>query len=312
MPIYQVEKTIDRCVRSLFEQTYQDITYIFVDDGSKDKSVEILTNLIQQYPKREPSVIIIRHEKNRGLSAARNTAVNHCTTPFLMHVDSDDYLETDAVEKLIRCQQATGADIVTGQAMQHQMGQCSLMTRPQFENHRSFVEDMTQPSIHHTIWGRLIRTSLYKTHDITAKEGTDIGEDLQVMTQLAYFSTKAESIWDIIYHYDCRNPLSYMSQRYDIYRLNQDTASMEVVRDFFKDKDEHFLRMAEKHLSKYFSRQMSACVSRKDRKEYLAVQKKWYALHPSCRSVSLLQAIRNKNYWLSLLLHSVWKRRAIS
>ena len=116
VPIYNVEPFFERCIRSLFEQTYDSIEYIFVDDCSPDNCIKILKETQCDYPERVPHVHIIRHEKNRGLSAARNTAVAHCQTDFLLHVDSDDFLERDAVEKLVNEQQEDDYDIVTGNA----------------------------------------------------------------------------------------------------------------------------------------------------------------------------------------------------
>lgn len=63
VPIYNVEKYIERCARSLFEQTYSDIDYIFVDDFSPDNSIEILEKTLDEYPERKEHVRIIRHEK---------------------------------------------------------------------------------------------------------------------------------------------------------------------------------------------------------------------------------------------------------
>ena len=99
VPIYGVEQYIERCVRSLFEQTYENIQYIFVNDCTKDKSIEILQQLLVQYPHRESQVHIITHDRNRGLGAARNTAVDAATGEFLFHVDSDDYIDVTTIDK---------------------------------------------------------------------------------------------------------------------------------------------------------------------------------------------------------------------
>ena len=102
VPVYGVEKYIERCARSLFEQTYDNIEYIFVDDCTKDRSIVILQKVLEGYPNRKNQVKILHHEKNRGLSAARNTALDASTGDYLMHVDSDDYLRKDAVLLLQR------------------------------------------------------------------------------------------------------------------------------------------------------------------------------------------------------------------
>lgn len=88
-----------------------------MNDCTPDNSIEILKNVIQDYPQRKEYIRIITHEKNRGLAATRNTAVENCHTDFLRHVDSDDYIEKDAVEKLVNKKKEGDYDIVTGNAI---------------------------------------------------------------------------------------------------------------------------------------------------------------------------------------------------
>ena len=96
VPVYGVEKYIERCARSIFEQTYHNLDIVFVDDCTPDKSIEILKRVLEEYPGRKAQTRIIRHAYNRGLSAARNTAVAAATGTFLTHVDSDDWIELNA------------------------------------------------------------------------------------------------------------------------------------------------------------------------------------------------------------------------
>lgn len=114
VPVYGVEKYIERCARSLFEQTYESLEYIFVDDCSPDDSIAILKRVMEDYPERKDQVRIIQHDHNRGLAAARNTALDAATSPFISHVDSDDYLSLDAIQLLVNKQVETDADIVLG------------------------------------------------------------------------------------------------------------------------------------------------------------------------------------------------------
>ena len=77
VPIYGVEKYIERCAVSLFEQTYSNIEYIFVNDCTCDNSMGILKSILDKYPERKKQVKIIVHEQNKGLGAARNTAIKY-------------------------------------------------------------------------------------------------------------------------------------------------------------------------------------------------------------------------------------------
>ena len=86
IPIYGVELFIERCAISLFEQTLDDIEYIFVDDCTMDKSVQILQGIIAKYPQRKDNVFIIRHEKNKGLASARKTGLTLFMVSMLLIV----------------------------------------------------------------------------------------------------------------------------------------------------------------------------------------------------------------------------------
>ena len=114
VPVYGVEKYIAECAGSLFSQTWQNIEYVFVDDCSPDRSIEVLRQVIAEYPHRERQVRIVRQDRNRGLGAARNRAVEESSGEYLMHVDSDDRITPNAVEKLVAAAMETSADIVDG------------------------------------------------------------------------------------------------------------------------------------------------------------------------------------------------------
>ena len=298
VPYYNARVFIARCARAIFEQTYHDIECVFVDDCSPDKTIGILENVLKDYPQRKDQVKIIKHESNKGVSAARNTALRNSTGEFAIFVDSDDDMPRDAVEKLVKRQLDTGADIVTGQVVRHYGDRVSMIERPHFYDHDDFVEDMIKPSLNHTLWGRLIRKSLYIEHNIQAKEGINIGEDMQIMVQLAFYANKCESLWEVVYYYDCTNELSCMNQ-YDlenIHRLIQDTASMEIVRDFFVDKSDRFLNQAERYLRDYYLRLLRYYGRSKKKSDFEGVQKRLFGLRPQNRKMTKRQKLKFSGY----------------
>ena len=309
VPIYNVENYIERCAVSLLGQTYGKIEFVFVNDCSPDKSVEVLSKVMEDYPGKKDFVKIISHEKNRGLAAARNTAVNHSEGDFILHVDSDDYLGIDAVEKLVNKQQETDADIVTGQAVQIEKDKSSVMRRPQFLSQDDFVKEMIVPSISHTIWGRLIRKSLYTDNGIEAKEGVNIGEDLQAMSKLAYYAKKVETIWDVVYYYDCTNELSYMNQfdTASIRRLVQDTTSMEIVHDFFVGKSDKFQNQAEGYLRDYYLKLLRYYGRSKMKEDFEKIQERLFGLRPQNRKMSKQQEMKFGSYRMFSLVDSILK-----
>ena len=94
VPVYNVEKYLEECLDSLINQTLKDIEIICVNDGSTDKSLDILNN----YAKKDKRIQIITQE-NKGLGAARNTGMKYAKGEYLNFIDSDDYLELSALEE---------------------------------------------------------------------------------------------------------------------------------------------------------------------------------------------------------------------
>ena len=177
VPIYNVEKWIEKCARSAFVQTYENLEYVFVDDCSPDKSVEILQRVVADYTHRAAKVRILHHDHNRGLASARNTLVDACTTEFLFHLDSDDWIEPTAIELLVKNQLETGSDIVTGEALLFKDGiEEPYLSR--FNNKDDVLTSFLKLELSHTVWGRLIRTSLYKDNKIKCIDGINFGSAL--------------------------------------------------------------------------------------------------------------------------------------
>ena len=116
IPVYGVEKYIERCARSLFEQTLDCIEYIFVDDCSPDKSIEILERVADEYRSRlveeQKLVRIERMSKNSGLPNVRRYGIKLATGDFIAHCDSDDWVELDMYQQMYNKAIEEDADVV--------------------------------------------------------------------------------------------------------------------------------------------------------------------------------------------------------
>ena len=113
VPIYKVEKYIGQCARSVLGQSWPSIQFIFVDDCSPDKSIDILEALIdREFASLKDHIQIIRKPVNEGLPQARKTGLEAATGDYILHVDADDWIEPDAVEKLALKAEETEADVV--------------------------------------------------------------------------------------------------------------------------------------------------------------------------------------------------------
>lgn len=106
VPVYNVEKYLEKCVNSILKQTYKNLEIILVDDGSRDKSAEICDKL-----KKVDNRIIVVHKTNGGLSDARNAGIEIATGNYLGFIDSDDYIQNDMYEYLYKLIKENNGDI---------------------------------------------------------------------------------------------------------------------------------------------------------------------------------------------------------
>lgn len=106
VPVYNAEATLARCVDSILAQTFRDMEVLLVDDGSKDAS----GRMCDEYAQKHANVYAV-HRENGGDSAARNTALAIARGRYVQHVDSDDWLEPYATEKLVNAMRESGAGL---------------------------------------------------------------------------------------------------------------------------------------------------------------------------------------------------------
>ncbi|MBT8924339.1 hypothetical protein BTI79_04260 [Lactobacillus delbrueckii subsp. bulgaricus] len=97
VPVYKVEDYLNQCVQSILDQTYHNLEIILIDDGSPDNCGQ----LIDDWAKKDKRIVAL-HQKNGGLSAARNTGLDNCHGEWLAFVDSDDYVAKDYIEKMLK------------------------------------------------------------------------------------------------------------------------------------------------------------------------------------------------------------------
>lgn len=259
VPVYGVEKFIRRCARSLFNQTYNNIEYIFIDDKTPDKSIEILKDVVTEFPNRKNSVRIIGHDVNRGLAAARNTGINHATGDFLMHVDSDDYIELKTVELAVDAMVKNNADIVSFGCFREYANKTIVQIPPSFKDGKDMcLKFLRKKDINVGVWGRMYRRSLYVDNNIKTLEGFNMAEDFQVTPRLAYYASKVAVIKKPLYHYDLTNE-NALTFSFDSEKCDQCWKAVEINEAFFKDKGIIYAEMLEKGKVVILSRDILKC-----------------------------------------------------
>lgn len=207
IPVYNVGLYIERCSRSLFEQTMNSIEYIFVDDCTQDDSVRILKRVIEDYPNRKDQIRIIENKINRGLWYTRKVGMKLATGDYVIVCDSDDWLELDAYELMYEQAKKENADIVCCGVYVEKSNQTEIILYPYNDENREMLKNTKyiEGWIYSAFWNKLIRRNLYMDNDIYNYDNINMWEDLGVTLRLRYLSNKTVILNKALYHYNRLN-----------------------------------------------------------------------------------------------------------
>lgn len=225
IPVYGVEEYIERCVRSLFEQTLDDLEYLFIDDCTSDKSIEILIKLLDEYPQRKNQVVIHRMEHNSGQAKVREWGMSNVTGEYVIHCDSDDWVDKHMYEEMYKKAVEDNADIVVCGYYKSDGFNCeSFVVKNIPPNKDIFLRELLCHTIEPAVWNKLVRSECYKNK--ISYPVHNMGEDLALMIQIFYFSEK----------------ISYIKKPYYFYYLNTgsitgDCSFENVVRRVYQLKE---------------------------------------------------------------------------
>ena len=203
VPIYNVEKYIRRCAVSLFEQTLDDVEYVFVNDATPDNSMKVLLEVIEEYPKRKPYVKIVNHAVNKGLASTRNSGLAHATGEYVGNVDSDDWCETTMLEKMYNKAKEHNSDIVWCEiyyADPH--GQLVRFAQECEEDPKVMTLAIMTGKIHGSVCNKLVRRKLFLENNLKSLDGINICEDYNLSSKCAFRSERVSCIPECLYYYN--------------------------------------------------------------------------------------------------------------
>lgn len=211
VPVYGVEKYIERCAHSLFEQTLDDMEFIFVDDCTTDNSIYILENIIKDYPIRANQTRILHHEKNMGLPVARQTGIKEASGDFIAHCDSDDWVDTDMYRAMFERAVLSGADIVIcDYNVANENGNTTVhgVLRKGREN---IIKDTLALKCSWSVWNKLVKHELYLDNGLIYPEFS-MAEDMLLTSQLLVKAQSVDYIDKGFYFYSY-NPNSIVNKK---------------------------------------------------------------------------------------------------
>lgn len=233
IPVYNVDKYVEKCLKSIINQTYNNLEIIIVNDGSTDNSLMIC----EKIAKKDKRIKIIT-QKNGGLSLARNTGIKNSTGDYIAFIDSDDYVSKRFIEVLYNTLIANNADIsvcdyIYVDENDHKWSKTKKMNK--IYSNIDAIKDLFVGNQDTEVmsWNKLYKKSLFLDNNILFPEGM-IHEDNFTTYKLYYFSKSIALVDEKLYFYLQRNN-SIMGKKFNVKRLNI-LLAIDETKQFFEKK----------------------------------------------------------------------------
>ena len=204
VPVYGVEEYIGQCARSILAQTYPHLECIFVNDGTPDRSMEILSDVVKEFPERN---VVVVNKENGGLPRARWIGLEVATGEYIMHVDSDDWLEPDAAARLVEEALRSDADLVycdfwKEYGHRHKLDHERTYT---VQDKARWMKRLYDNGAYGYVWCKFARRSLYQDMFVPR---FNMHEDIVFSTQLIWRASRISQLSVPLIHYRRTNSSS--------------------------------------------------------------------------------------------------------
>lgn len=232
VPFYNVEKYVGRCVESLFSQTYSNIEYVFVNDCTPDNSMDIINEYIDKYNVRNKCVII-NHEVNKGISTSRNDCLDNATGDYILFIDSDDYIDKDMVELLVKAAIENNADISGCGYIEEYKDHSVEMPQRYTNDHTEMMRAITVLTIKGVMWKLLIRRSIVEENQVRFIPDNTMVDDYLFCCQVFFYAKRFASVDKCMYHYIQYNPNNYSKTRE--FNITSQAKAIVKTEEFYKE-----------------------------------------------------------------------------
>lgn len=201
IPVYNVEKTLKRCVDSFLLQSFEDFELLLIDDGSTDKTGTIC----DEYALKDTRIKVI-HTANGGVSKARELGIKEATGDYSIHADGDDWVESAMLAEMYQEAVGNDADIVISDFYYEEAGKVvQRVQKPTVLEGKSLVCDILTGKVHGSTCNKLVRQRLYRDFDIHFPVGINYCEDALTMINLFLHVHHVVYLPKAYYHYICNS-----------------------------------------------------------------------------------------------------------
>ena len=235
IPVYGVQEYIERSAKSLFEQSLDDIEFLFINDCTTDRSVEILQQVVEEYPNRKGQVIIHQMEHNSGQAAVRKWGALNAAGEYIFHCDSDDWIDKKLLETMYNKAQEKESDVVICDL--YCTGECEdkIISGGRCKKRDDCISEMMHRNMQWSLCNKMFKKDLYNS--IVFPDG-DMGEDMCMCFQLMYNSQRIDYIKELYYYYNIHTGsiVTSVSKEKILSKYSQLSSNIRIIQDFFSDK----------------------------------------------------------------------------
>ncbi|MGM9737054.1 MAG: glycosyltransferase family 2 protein [Candidatus Cryptobacteroides sp.] len=303
IPMYNVAKFLHRSVQSLYGQTLSGIELVFVDDCSRDDTLDELRKLVCD--QEGISIKVLTHSENLGVAAARNTGLQNASGEFIYYVDADDYVESDTLEVLYNAAVQSDAGVVGCEWYLSFAKNERHMVQPDVKDGRDAFCKMAKGVMRTFLCIFMVRKSVYDNNGLSFIPRQDMCEDMMLMMKVMLLSSKVIIVHKALYHYVQTNNYSLTKSYKKAY--SQISSNIYEVERFLHSTDNAYLTEYIQYLK--LTLKQPFLVS-PDKEDYIFWQN-WFPESNqyagknnlcSWRANMLQRAAEKKYYWL-LRLH---------
>jgi len=236
VPVYNVSAYIEKCASSLFEQTLENLEILFVDDCSPDNSVEIIKKTLEKFKNRNSLTRIIRMPTNTGQAGVRRQGIIEAKGQYVIHLDGDDWVDTDYYQSMYDAAVESNADIVVGDEMMEYTDRIVPKGNdPLPSEGKQIMRFWYKNTVGLFCHNKLVKRTLYTDNDILPWIGLNMWEDNGLFARLFYYARKVVQTHGPVYHYN-RTNVGAMTAGYGEKQVNQMIAVAEHLAEFFQTK----------------------------------------------------------------------------
>lgn len=240
VPIYGVEQYIERCAESLFSQTLPDVEYLFIDDCSQDRSIEKLTDVINKkqlrFAEMKWDIRIVEMPTNSGLPAVRRRGIQLAKGDYIIHCDSDDWMEPEMLKLLYDKAIEENADIVVCDYFVADNQGKRIKTGCIHTDTSQMIKDCCYYKTPWSVWNKLVKSVLYNESFVYPKG--NMGEDMVLTTQVLLESDRITYVDIPLYNYynNTTSITKKVSESSLVAKYQQFRDNVGIVISLFEDK----------------------------------------------------------------------------